>query len=243
MHNLQKHSCTTIFTACSKKNNFTYKGHHLLLIKLNPIKMKKTSFAFLSLICMMTFIQCNSSDSKTATNADSTAVPVSYTNLVTANWKIGVQMWTFKMFTFAEALDKVDSAGVKYIEAYWGQPLGAGVKDSFGISMSTDSRAKLKQMLQAKGISIVAMGVITPNTKDEWQKAFDPLLTPGARNYWKSHNFTEINDGAIDSIIEYAGKLPSPQCEIFIGHIAGAANHNGMKALSQREGGGHRDCP
>jgi hypothetical protein len=24
----------------------------------------------------------------------------------------------------------------------------------------------------------------------EWQKAFDPLLTPGARNYWKSHNFT-----------------------------------------------------
>jgi hypothetical protein len=58
----------------------------------------------------------------------------------------------------------------------------------------------------------------------EWQKAFDPLLTAGARNYWKSHNFTEISDGAIDSIIQYAGKLPSPQCEIFIGHIAGAAN-------------------
>jgi len=48
----------------------------------------------------------------------------------------------------------------------------------------------------------------------EWQKAFDPLLTPGARNYWKSHNFTELSDGAIDSIIAYAGKLPSPQCEI-----------------------------
>ena len=23
-----------------------------------------------------------------------------------------------------------------------------------------------------------------------WQQAFDPLLTPGARNYWKSHNFS-----------------------------------------------------
>jgi len=22
----------------------------------------------------------------------------------------------------------------------------------------------------------------------QWQKAFDPLLTPSARNYWKSHN-------------------------------------------------------
>jgi hypothetical protein len=45
-----------------------------------------------------------------------------------------------------------------------------------------------------------------------------------ARNYWKSHNFTELSDGALAAVIEYAGKLPSPQCEICIGHIAGAAN-------------------
>jgi len=54
-----------------------------------------------------------------------------------------------------------------------------------------------------------------------WQQAFDPLLTPGARNYWKSHNFTKLSEGAIDTIIEYAGKLPSPHCEIFIGVIGG----------------------
>jgi FAD/FMN-containing dehydrogenase len=58
----------------------------------------------------------------------------------------------------------------------------------------------------------------------EWQQAFDPLLTRGARNYWKSHNFTELRDGVLDVIVEFAGKLPSPQCEIFIGFIAGAAN-------------------
>jgi FAD/FMN-containing dehydrogenase len=58
----------------------------------------------------------------------------------------------------------------------------------------------------------------------EWQQAFDPLLTKGARNYWKSHNFTELSDGALEAIVEFAGKLPSPQCEIFIGCIAGAAN-------------------
>ncbi|MGB7620907.1 MAG: FAD-binding oxidoreductase [Terriglobia bacterium] len=58
----------------------------------------------------------------------------------------------------------------------------------------------------------------------QWQQAFDPLLTPGARNYWKSHNFTELRDEALDTMIEYAGKLPSPQCEIFVGLIAGAAN-------------------
>jgi FAD/FMN-containing dehydrogenase len=58
----------------------------------------------------------------------------------------------------------------------------------------------------------------------DWQKAFDPLLTPGARNYWKSHNFTELPDGALDAALTYLGKLPSPQCEIFIGLVAGAAN-------------------
>ena len=58
----------------------------------------------------------------------------------------------------------------------------------------------------------------------QWQQAFDPLLAPGARNYWKSHNFTELSDGALDTMIEYAGKLPSPQCEIFVGLLSGAAN-------------------
>ena len=77
------------------------------------------------------------------------------------------------MFTLAEALDKVDSAGAKYVEAYWGQPLGAGMKDSFGIRMSPESKSQLKQLLQKKEISIVAMGVITPGTREEWQKAFE----------------------------------------------------------------------
>ncbi|OGU00393.1 MAG: FAD-linked oxidase [Geobacteraceae bacterium GWB2_52_12] len=55
-----------------------------------------------------------------------------------------------------------------------------------------------------------------------WQQAFDPLLTPGARNYWKSHNFTTLKDGLFDAVIDYIGKIPSPQCEIFFGAIGGA---------------------
>ncbi len=54
-----------------------------------------------------------------------------------------------------------------------------------------------------------------------WQQAFDPLLVPGARNYWKSHNFSQLSDGAIDAIVEFAGALPSPQCEIFVAAIGG----------------------
>ncbi len=71
----------------------------------------------------------------------------------------------------------------------------------------------------------------------QWQQAFDPLLTPGARNYWKSHNFTELSDGALDSIIKFAGNLPTPQCEIFLGLIAGASNRIAADATAY----GHRD--
>lgn len=56
-----------------------------------------------------------------------------------------------------------------------------------------------------------------------WQKAFDPLLTPGARNYWKSHNLETLQDGLLDVVIAAVEHLPSPQCEIFFGHIGGAA--------------------
>ncbi len=66
--------------------------------------------------------------------------------------------------------------------------------------------------------------VISPHKFVEFQQGFDPLLTPGSRNYWKSHNYSELSDGAIDVIVEYAGKLPTPQCEIFVAHLGGAVN-------------------
>jgi FAD/FMN-containing dehydrogenase len=55
-----------------------------------------------------------------------------------------------------------------------------------------------------------------------WQQAFDPLLTPGERNYWKSHNLSALQDGLIDALVEGIGTLPSPQCEIFFGQVGGA---------------------
>jgi len=56
-----------------------------------------------------------------------------------------------------------------------------------------------------------------------FQQAFDPLLTPGARNYWKSHNFGELADGLLDRILEYGASLPSAHSEIFLAQVGGAA--------------------
>lgn len=70
-----------------------------------------------------------------------------------------------------------------------------------------------------------------------WQQTFDPLLTYGARNYWKSHNFTVLNDRLFDTVIEYVKKLPSPQCEIFFGAIGGATTRPAPDAAAYA----HRD--
>ena len=57
-----------------------------------------------------------------------------------------------------------------------------------------------------------------------WQTGFDGLVAHGARNYWKSHHLKELSGGCIDKIIEYAGKMPSDECEVFIPHMEGAAS-------------------
>jgi FAD/FMN-containing dehydrogenase len=57
-----------------------------------------------------------------------------------------------------------------------------------------------------------------------WQKAFDPLLTPGERNYWKSHNFASLNDETFDILTNAVKSLPSGQCEVFIGAMGGQTN-------------------
>ena len=71
-----------------------------------------------------------------------------------------------------------------------------------------------------------------------WQQVLDPLLTPGARNYWKTNNFSDLNDGAIDAIVQAASKLPSPHCEIPIAFIGGQANRVASNATAYA----HRDA-
>ena len=79
---------------------------------------------------------------------------------------------------------------------------------------------KATRALRALGKPIA--DVISPHPFTGWQAAFDPLLTPGARNYWKSHDFADLSDGAIEAMLGAVRALPSPECEVFIAHVGGA---------------------
>jgi FAD/FMN-containing dehydrogenase len=76
--------------------------------------------------------------------------------------------------------------------------------------------------LQALGKPIA--DIIGPMPFAGWQTAFDPLLTPGSRNYWKSHDFLKLDDGLIDALLAAIQTLPTGECEVFLGHLGGAVN-------------------
>lgn len=77
--------------------------------------------------------------------------------------------------------------------------------------------------------------VIGPHRFVGFQQALDPLLTPGARNYWKSNDFNELSDGLIDVLIDSAGRLPDPQSEIAIAQMGGATSRVAADATAYRD--------
>lgn len=65
-----------------------------------------------------------------------------------------------------------------------------------------------------------------------WQAAFDPLVVPPARNYWKSHDFMELSDAVLDRTIAATASLPDDQCEIFVAQLGGAASRVPSDAMA-----------
>ncbi|MBI3744343.1 MAG: FAD-binding oxidoreductase [Chloroflexi bacterium] len=72
-----------------------------------------------------------------------------------------------------------------------------------------------------------------------WQQVIDPLLTPGFRNYWKSHNLAMISEGFIDTVVKFAGQLPSPHTEIACALI-GAGGSKASKVAEHEMAWAHR---
>ncbi|MHC3437413.1 FAD-binding oxidoreductase [Natrialbaceae archaeon A-gly3] len=65
---------------------------------------------------------------------------------------------------------------------------------------------------------------VGPIPYTEAQSMLDDLYGEGARNYWKAPNFTDLTEGTIDTIVDYAAQSPTPASEILIHQVGGAVN-------------------
>ena len=137
--------------------------------------MKRLSLIFPALIFSV-LIACNNNAGDHTASGDTTTKTADTAAANTGSvdgFKLGVQLWTFRMFSFSDALDKVDSAGIKNVEAFFGQKLGGNMTGEFSLKMSPQTIGQIKALLQKKGIQAVAMGVVTPKNRQEWIQAFD----------------------------------------------------------------------
>ncbi|UYQ95811.1 sugar phosphate isomerase/epimerase [Chitinophaga horti] len=87
-------------------------------------------------------------------------------------WKLGAQSYTFNRFTLAEALNKLDSCGLSYVECYPGQTLGGGIEGKMRVDMDAATQKKVLDLLKSHKIKAVAFGVVNARNAEEWEQTF-----------------------------------------------------------------------
>nr|WP_293842376.1 sugar phosphate isomerase/epimerase [uncultured Arsenicibacter sp.] len=116
-----------------------------------------------------------------------------------AGWKLGAQAYSFRLFPFSEALRKIDSCGLKYVEAFPGQTIGGGIDGKMDFKMSPATRDAVKKMIKDKGLTISAYGVVNAPTEEDWKQLFEFAKALGIPNI-----NTEPNKNQMPYIIRLA---------------------------------------
>jgi len=141
---------------------------------------------------------CNNSSQTGDNSSDSTAV----TSTVdpAKDWKFGVALWTFHTVNFPQSLDKVDSAGLIYIEPNTFHSAGPELKDSMIGQLSAAGIDKLKTLIAQKGLKVESLYVVGDSTMASWKKQFDI-----AKEFGVQYVTTEPPLNMWDSIDSLAG--------------------------------------
>lgn len=97
------------------------------------------------------------------------------------DWKLGIALWTFHTFNMEEAMSKVDSAGVKWIEPNTFHKSGPELKDTMLMQLSPAGIVKLKSIIAQKGLNCESIYIGGGATVDSWKKQFEIAKLMGVR--------------------------------------------------------------
>ena len=88
---------------------------------------------------------------------------------------VAMQCWTFRGYSFFEAVEKTKALGIKYLQAYSGQPLSSADKGAVFSHMMTDPQIDMvRKKLAEAGMEVVGYGVVDiGRTEPEMRKAFE----------------------------------------------------------------------
>src|SRR5690606_41041197 len=103
--------------------------------------MKNTGFQIL--ICIMVMTQFSVAQTHSRTSP-----------LNKAAWETGVALYSFNRFSFVDALEKADRAGVDVVEGFFFHRLGKEFKNKSMADISAEDIAQMKELMEQKGIDM-----------------------------------------------------------------------------------------
>lgn len=101
-----------------------------------------------------------------------------------------------------------------------------------------DLREGERVLAPLRGFGHAIGDAVAPTPYVEAQSRLDAVYPKGARNYWKTHNFSDLTGPVIGGLIEMAAGLPTPQSDILISQVGGAINDVAPEATAYP----HRDA-
>jgi L-ribulose-5-phosphate 3-epimerase len=124
--------------------------------------MKRTSFFIAAIFTAL--VACSPDKKNTETT-----VPEN----VTSEWKLGIALWTFHTFDFPDAIARIDSSGLDYIELNTFHRAGPELKDSLIARLSPAGIEKLKAQLKARNLLVESVYLGGDSTFAAWKHQFD----------------------------------------------------------------------
>ena len=95
--------------------------------------------------------------------------------------RLGVQAWTFRHYSFNETVEKADALGIRYLQAYPGQRLGAELGPKFNHDMTAAQQAQALAQLKAHRVTLAGYGVVKPRDEAEWRRVFAFAVAMGLK--------------------------------------------------------------
>ncbi|MCF7817006.1 MAG: sugar phosphate isomerase/epimerase [Kiritimatiellales bacterium] len=88
--------------------------------------------------------------------------------------QLALQAYTFRDRSFVETVETAKRLGIKYIEAYPGQRLGAGFEGNTDYNaLSPETLKQLKAFVDGEGVKIVSYGVTKAKDDEQWRKLME----------------------------------------------------------------------
>ncbi|CAL1518523.1 Inosose dehydratase [Chitinophaga sp. MM2321] len=119
--------------------------------------MKKLSILLLAILFAVGYTACNQPEQKKAGSAP---------------WDLAVIAWSFREFTFFETVDKAKEAGIHFLGAFPGQPIGGGIEGKMEAGMSEEKRKLVLDYLAKQDVKLIDFGVYTPDSPEGWRELF-----------------------------------------------------------------------